>query len=757
MIQLFHAFLDEVAHRGVKGLAELIAPQLGKAVDFFQGVREKYARRKALHDQKAEAEKIARMSAEQVVADIREEVARAFPDQPKLREELELYLSLVPGAVQRTLRGKHDPKGLSAPAGFALDSPEKVAAMFPDAVPTLRPNDPVPGREEKYRLVSPVGGGGFGEVWKAADRMTPGHFVAVKVFPDPNIQLDVIRHEYRQALRLNDPVHGWPAGVVPVVDAKLDGEHPWIMYEFVGGGTLAELIVQWQTLEMPDRVREAVAAMKSLAGTCAHLHGLNPALVHRDLKPANVLGTADALRITDLGLGGAAVEYELATESQGYRSVSGRLPSLLYGSYSLNYASPEQRRGNPPDPRDDIHALGVIAYQMLTGKLDAAPSPRFERELKELAVPQPLIDVIGDCVDGDASRRPRNAAALVEALDKLTPKAVPVAKPVRTPVVNLTPKPGRDVPKRKSETARRIAPLEPESSGRRVPILALGSLLLVGVVLLLVFGLRKPPQGSVFTNSFGNTIKPPGAIVDTSGNYPGQEMTLPIGTSGVDMTFCWCPPGMFQRGGNEFDDEKPVREITISKGFWMAKTETTQAQWKALGFKNESHFKGDTLPVENVSHTQAVAFADKLKTVSGKPVRLPTEAEWEYACRAGTPAGQKYWSGNTEEDLARVGWCDNNSERKTHPVGEKKANPWGLHDMHGNVWEWCADWYDAGYYAKSPKDDPTGPENGEQRVYRGGAWYIDAVFCRSAARHSFTLDDRSNSLGFRLAVVPSGQ
>jgi formylglycine-generating enzyme required for sulfatase activity len=172
-----------------------------------------------------------------------------------------------------------------------------------------------------------------------------------------------------------------------------------------------------------------------------------------------------------------------------------------------------------------------------------------------------------------------------------------------------------------------------------------------------------------------------------------------------------------------------------------------------------SNFKGANLPVEQVSWDDCQEFCEKLRArFPGLEARLPTEAEWEYACRAGTASAFNDGSACTEPDgpdpaLLKLGWFDKNSHDKTHPVREKKApNRWGLHDMHGNVWEWCADW--KGDYSDEDQVDPTGAESGLERVFRGGSWASRARSCRSAFRDWFLPDWRARNLGFRLA---SGQ
>ena len=148
-----------------------------------------------------------------------------------------------------------------------------------------------------------------------------------------------------------------------------------------------------------------------------------------------------------------------------------------------------------------------------------------------------------------------------------------------------------------------------------------------------------------------------------------------------------------------------------------------------------SHFKGLKNPVERSVGTTASSFLRSSTRRSGAGTgssHLPTEAQWEYACRAGSTT--RYCFGDDESALGEYAWYDANSGNRTHPVGEKKPNAWGLYDMHGNVWEWCQDWYDGGYYAGSPMDDPTGPATGADRVIRGGSWLYPARFCRSACR-----------------------
>ncbi len=219
--------------------------------------------------------------------------------------------------------------------------------------------------------------------------------------------------------------------------------------------------------------------------------------------------------------------------------------------------------------------------------------------------------------------------------------------------------------------------------------------------------------------------------------------------NGVKLEMVAIPGGTFLMGSPESDQEardreRPQHQVTVSE-FYLGKYQVTQAQWQAVMGNNPSYFNGENLPVERVSWEDAQKFCQKLSQQTSKTYRLPTEAEWEYACRAGTTAAN---AGNLDD----IAWYDKNSERKTHPVGQKKPNSFGIYDMHGNVWEWCQDWYDN--YSSTSQTNPTGPQKGEDRVLRGGSWGYDQDFARAVSRDDFPPSNRVSSVGFRVVVVP---
>ncbi|MBN2308798.1 MAG: formylglycine-generating enzyme family protein [Candidatus Hydrogenedentes bacterium] len=245
---------------------------------------------------------------------------------------------------------------------------------------------------------------------------------------------------------------------------------------------------------------------------------------------------------------------------------------------------------------------------------------------------------------------------------------------------------------------------------------------------------------------------------------PGDTKAVDVG-GGLTMELVWIPPGTFMMGSPSGEEghgaDEAHHRVTLSRGFWMGKYEITQAQCEAVMGSNPSHFKGDKdLPVEQVSWDGARAFCEVLSRKAGAEFRLPTEAEWEYACRAGTTTpfhlgetistDQANYDGNDTYGNGRKG----EYREKTTPVGSFPANAWGLHDMHGNVCEWCEDWYDTNYYANSPERDPRGPRpptSCSHRVIRGGCWRHVPRSCRAADRAGSTPDERDDGRGFRVA------
>ena len=229
----------------------------------------------------------------------------------------------------------------------------------------------------------------------------------------------------------------------------------------------------------------------------------------------------------------------------------------------------------------------------------------------------------------------------------------------------------------------------------------------------------------------------------TSDTVAGAGARMVKTVDGIEYAFRWCPAGSFTMGSPEDEpgryDNETQHSVTLTRGFWMLETEVTQAMWESVMGTSirQQRDKGNTswsldgegsdYPIYYVSWEECRSFCEKLSEKLGLTVSLPTEAQWEYACRAGT-------TGAYAGDLGEMGWYDSNSGSKTHPVGQKKPNAWGLYDMHGNVWEWCQDWYDYDYYTESPTSDPTGPNSGSLRVNRGGCWYFNAQYCRSASR-----------------------
>jgi formylglycine-generating enzyme required for sulfatase activity len=200
---------------------------------------------------------------------------------------------------------------------------------------------------------------------------------------------------------------------------------------------------------------------------------------------------------------------------------------------------------------------------------------------------------------------------------------------------------------------------------------------------------------------------------------------------------------------SSYDWEKPAHEVTLTTPYYFGKYAVTQEQYAQVMGTNPSHFKGVNLPVEMVSWDDVTEFCKKLSEKTGATVRLPTEAEREHACRAGTTT--TYYTGDSEADLGRAAWYSANSKNTTHPVGQKTPNACGVYDMHGNVWEWCADWY--AEYKPGAVVDPQGPAQGADRVLRGGSWLDYPGRCRSASRLGFDPVFRDDFIGFRVVVA----
>jgi formylglycine-generating enzyme required for sulfatase activity len=294
-----------------------------------------------------------------------------------------------------------------------------------------------------------------------------------------------------------------------------------------------------------------------------------------------------------------------------------------------------------------------------------------------------------------------------------------------------------------------------------------------------VFRFVDTTYGREQTPELDNRTRGSVAIVDRSRVEvrdipPPRPPAEKVITNSIGMKLTLIPAGEFLMGSPDSDTdagttEKPQHRVRITRPFYLGVHEVTQGQYRAVTGQDPSSFKGsDDLPVEKVSWHDAIAFCNTLSEREGlKPYyqfgtgaksggdgyRLPTEAEWEYACRAGTT--KRYSFGDDAARLGEYDWFDGNSQQKTHAVGQKRPNAFGLYDMHGNVWEWCWDGYQANYYKEAPEADPSGPLQASARVIRGGSWIRNPRDCRSAFRDRFTPGNRFSDLGFRLARVQS--
>ncbi len=333
-----------------------------------------------------------------------------------------------------------------------------------------------------------------------------------------------------------------------------------------------------------------------------------------------------------------------------------------------------------------------------------------------------------------------------QSVATLTPSLV--TEPVRAPVKEPeTPWQEQHDKVEVKNPTRQLAPL---SSRRRRLILASG-VLVMGLAIAVASSLLYKSNSVVTDNrSPTPTVASPSPVAKAT----LRSFTADLG-NGVKLEIVALPGGTFEMGSdNGTIDEKPKHKVTLSP-FAIGKYEVTQAQWQAVMGNNPSYFKGDNLPVERVSWLNVQKFIERLKLKTGNQTYcLPTEAEWEYAARAGSTG--KYSFGDDAAKLGEYAWFRGNSGAKTHPVGLKKPNDWGLYDMQGNVSEWCQDWYSKDYYEQSVNStNPRGPSSGEYRVLRGGPWFINIDDARPVYRGFYNPGDRDISVGFRVVVARS--
>jgi formylglycine-generating enzyme required for sulfatase activity len=665
-----------------------------------------------------------------------------------------------------------------------------------------------------YKLIHRLGNGAFGQVWKAEKPgiLYPRTAFALKIFFDSgeaNID-NVIQETEICSLASGHP------NVLRVHEAARYEDFLVIVSDYAPNGSLEDWLERHKG-KAPS-MKEAIRITDSILAGLEHLHERR--IIHRDIKPANVLMNGNTPLLADFGLSRilkSTVHSKVWAGTPAYMAPEAfdRERDEQTDVWAVGVMLYQLVGGHLPFSGTDMH---LLSRQVMNIK----PQPLSAQ------VPEPLQQVIAKALETEQPRRYQSASEMREALQlaqrqiedeerykrelldtiallkqeatqlfnsKQYPEAVAKWREVLQLDSNL---PGiennirdaeqllRNIEERKKrqvpepETVKTDEPKRPPSSSDE-PRSQVNQkhLLFAGVVIILASIIAISLQ-QIYKKKTSTTLN---TETNTNQALPKDNPSVMSYTEtvyGVGIDMVGIEGGTFTMGslGNDGDPAKNEAQQKIPlPSFYMGKYEVTQAQWRAVAKlpkaeidlkPDPSDFEGDNLPVEQVSWEEAVEFCERLSIATGKTYRLPTEAEWEYACRAGS-------TGEYAGNLKEMAWYGNNSGSsplvadeiyktdsgnymkrirgngcQTHPVGKKKANGFGLYDMHGNVWEWCSNWYFENYNGQDPSANPTGPSTDWGRANRGGSWGSLARDLRSAGRRGSRPKHQSSLLGFRL-------
>jgi formylglycine-generating enzyme required for sulfatase activity/tRNA A-37 threonylcarbamoyl transferase component Bud32 len=644
---------------------------------------------------------------------------------------------------------------------------------------------------DRYVLLDLLGQGGMGAVYRAKQTRMD-RVVALKVIRPEALKAPSAVERFQREARLAAKLAH--ANVVTVFDSGAGGGTHFLVMEYIEGTDLARLIKEKGALPVAqacDYVRQAALGLQ---------HAFEQGLVHRDIKPANLMLTkTGVIKVMDLGLARAVSTANTAATT----GLTGT--GVVMGT--ADYLAPEQALdARKVDTRADIYSLGCTLYQLLAGRVPF-PGETFTEKLiahqmqepeavetVRPGLPQGLAQVIRTMMAKKPEQRYQTPAEVAQALEPFAAGARPATVSCTVPVVPAAAR----VP---IQAATRPANPAVPSRGVLVGVVGcLGLVVVVGAILGVVLGSAALSGLANRVDSAPASARP--ELLDCRGAEGvstaevkkaqaawAKYLGRPVETEdeiapGVWMRFVLVPPGKFLMGSPERerdrDADEVLHEVEITEPFDLGKYPVTQEEYQVVTGKNPSWFSAqqggkekvaglDTrrFPVERVSWKEASDYADTLtkKRVNGLSYRLPTEAEWEYSCRGGRSSSKPFGVGDGRTLSSREANFDSNFPfggaakaeplNRPCPVGSYDPNALGLRDMHGNVWQWCGDWY--GPYPSGKVSNPTGPGEGSSRVGRGGSWFHSAEYCRAAFRRSYVPGYRDFHLGFRLArSSPSG-
>ena len=650
----------------------------------------------------------------------------------------------------------------------------------------------------RYEILLKLGEGGMGTVYLARDSEVNHEYCAVKVLP-PVLANDVkavnrLREEAGRARRLTDP------RIVRLYNYEHAGDIHYLVMEYVNGIDLQTYIgVHGRIPEM-----EARRIGLELARTLQIVHGQG--VIHRDIKPANIILENKNLDIAAIKAKGGQLTNDDLPDLTGSpvkladfgiaREIRESMSRYSSGDTSgtLMYMSPEQLRGKGVDHRTDLYSLGATLYELISGdppftgeslayqimEVDPEPIAGISKEMNDILLRLLAKDkekryldaemVVKELSGESAARRQRDEESLrlrLEEEAKRKEEARSKAEEEEKRRLEEAEKKRLEEEQKEKEEAKQKVDQEVndilegshqtqqgenENVEEKIRKQAGQSKTEQKVMLLILLAILCLVIGTSFVTWNHDS---------TTHVFKTVSWDAVNHANSLGMKFVLIPAGTFTMGSpsneSERDNDDTQHEVTISQPFYMQTTEVKQGQWRKVMGNNPSYFSncGDDCPVESVSWNDVQEFIRKLNSMEGTDkYRLPTEAQWEYAARAGTTT--PFHTGNClSTDEANyygnypLSGCPKGQYRgKTIRVGSFSPNAWGLYDMHGNVWEWCQDWY--GNYPSNHVTDPEGPSSGSARVIRGGSWLSIASFTRAANRNGNAPDYRNYSTGFRL-------